>query len=122
MKRGFGRAALLLFVASAAASLSMHACKEPTQVTVDIRTLGFKCQELRRVTIVVSRDADAAEKNWASPQAEVDARTSCASDDEVGTLVITPASGSGAVMVLASYTDAKCEAPDYKGCIVARRR
>lgn len=91
-------------------------------MTVDVRTLGFKCQELRRVTLVVAKDPESAEKSWESPQAEHDTRTSCVSDDEVGTLVITPSSTSGAVMVLASYTDQRCVAPDYKGCIVARRR
>lgn len=119
MRGVFGRASVLLALASGIVATSVHACKEPTQVTVDIRTLGFKCAELKKITIVVAKEPEAAETKWEFPQAEVE---KCAGDFEVGTLVVTPSGNAGAVMVLASYTDAKCIGPKYEGCIVARRR
>jgi len=119
MRGSFGRASLLLLVASAAVTISMHACKEPTQVTVDIRTLGFKCQELKKITVVVAADPTAAEGKWQYPQAEVG---ECQGEHEVGTLVVTPSGDHGAVMVLASYSESPCVAPDYLNCIVARRQ
>ncbi|NJR12605.1 hypothetical protein HC776_01590 [bacterium] len=39
----------------------------------------------------------------------------------IGTLVVTPAASNGAIVVAASYTDARCK-PPYADCIVARRR
>lgn len=119
MRGGVRRASVVLALASGIVATSLHACKEPTQVTVDIRTLGFKCAELKKITIVVAKEPEAAETKWEFPQAEVE---KCAGEFEVGTLVVTPSSNAGAVMVLASYTDAKCVGPKYEGCIVARRR
>lgn len=119
MTRSSGRSLyLVLAVACAATATAAHACKDPTQVTVEITTLGFRCSELRKISIVVASDPDKAEAKAVFPQAEV---TSCEDDHRVGTLVLTPAEDRGAVMVLASYTDRRCEPPRYEGCIVARR-
>lgn len=119
MKGSLGRASFMLLLACGAVAASVHACKEPTQVTVDIRTLGFSCHELKKITVVVAGDPAGAEGKWQYPQAEVG---DCQSDTEVGTLVITPSGDHGAVMVLASYTETPCVAPDYVNCIVARRQ
>ena len=108
----------MLLASSCAAAFALDACNDPTQVTIDITTLGFSCHELKRVTVVVAGDPEAAEDKTDFPQAEV---TTCDSDKRVGTLVLTPGQDRGAVMVLASYTDQRCQKPDYKGCIVARR-
>jgi hypothetical protein len=118
-----GRRPLLLVPSFAAVTLVLIAiasCRSPTQVTLDIRTHGFRCSELRRVTVAVAAEPPAAEAEMGSGfvAAEV---TSCDSDQSVGTLVVTPERSTGAIVVAASYADKRCEPPKYAGCIVARR-
>ena len=106
------------------AGWASEACRDPTQVTVDIRTLGIPCSSLKRVKIVVARAPTDAEDRMAlgSLSAEV-ARGQC-DGERVGTLVLTPSEAKGAIIVAARVSDdaaATCKPPDYKGCIVARR-
>lgn len=115
---------MLAIVASAGFAVGIHGCREPTQVTLDIRTLGIDCKkELGRITIAVARDALAAEAIMGSAfvTAEV-TNIDCAASDRVGTLVVTPESETGAVIVAASYSGQRCLPPDYKECVVSRRR
>jgi hypothetical protein len=78
------------------------------------------------VAIVVAQTPREAEDRMklGSFSAEV-ARGDCSADGHtIGTLVITPSDATGAVIVRARFSDtpdATCVAPDYKGCIVARR-
>jgi hypothetical protein len=117
--------ATMLFVLAAGAGT--EGCRNATQVTIELRTVGsLPCNALLGVAIVVARTPKEAEEKMAlgSFSAEV-ARGQCEADGStIGTLAITPFGTTGAVMVKARYTDVsgnRCAAPDYKGCIVARR-
>ncbi len=106
------------------AGWASEACRDPTQVTVDIRTLGIPCASLKGVKIVIARAPKDAEDRMAlgSLSAEV-ARGQC-DGERVGRLVLTPSGAKGAVLVAARVSDdatSTCRPPDYKGCIVARR-
>ncbi len=106
------------------AGWASEACRDPTQVTVDIRTLGIPCASLKGVKIVIARAPKDAEDRMAlgSLSAEV-ARGQC-DGERVGSLVLTPSRAKGAVLVAARVSDdatSTCRPPDYKGCIVARR-
>lgn len=120
--------ALFLVLASfvAAASLS-PACRTPTQVTLELRTIGgLTCAQIKGVGIVVARNAQEAEAKMAldTLSAQVP-REQCGADPRLlGTLVVTPSDGTGAVIVRARISDAPdatCKPPLYKGCIVSRR-
>lgn len=109
-----------------AASLS-PACRTPTQVTVELRTIGgLTCAQVKGVGIVVARNAEEAEAKMAfdTLSAQVP-REQCGADPRLlGTLVITPSDGTGAIIVRARISDAPdatCKPPTYKGCIVSRR-
>lgn len=102
-------------------------CQTATEVTLELRTLGaLPCTSLKGVEIVVAQTPrDAEERMKLGSFSAVVARGDCSADGHtIGTLVITPSESTGAVMVRARFSDApdaKCEPPDYKGCIVARR-
>jgi hypothetical protein len=113
---------LLVLLAGAGFVVGLHGCREPTQVTVDIRTLGIDCtKELRNIAIAVGRTAEVAEEVMGSAFVTTEV-TSCESATRVGTLVITPETNTGAIVVAASYTEQRCVPPRYDGCVVARRR
>ena len=99
-----------------------HACKEPTQVTLDIRSSN-DCSALRGVHIgVAGMPAEAEGRIGAFLSAE--APKCDPGVREIGTLVLTPGeSGRAAVIIVAGVSsDVKeCLRPDYKGCVVARR-
>jgi hypothetical protein len=110
-----------------AAGSGTEGCRNATQVTIELRTVGsLPCKGLLGVAIVVAATPKDAEDKMAlgSYSAEVP-RGRCEPDGStIGTLVITPSGATGAVVVRARYTDAPgnpCAAPDYKGCIVSRR-
>src|SRR5881392_1955893 len=109
-----------------------HGCRGPTQVTLDVRT-NVVCADSRGVDVVVAADAHRAEERAALvtpgsrfPSATTDACTDGPAPREVGTLVITPSGGSGAVVLVAAFGSAKlsdCVAPKLAPqCIIARRR
>jgi hypothetical protein len=115
-----------------AVALLAHGCRTPTQVTLEIST-NVVCSDLRAVDIVVARDSHAAEHGAAldapGQRFASASTTSCtegAAPRRVGTLVVTPGSGDGSVVVVAAFgkaTAADCTAPRFAPeCIVARRR
>ncbi len=122
---------LLLIVLGviAALALTVWACRTPTQITVEIRTHGFRCDEIKRLTIAVAKNPAIAEERMTSGfvaaevvQDKAAPAKDCLAEDRVGTLVVTPDDATGAIIVAASYdTSERCVPPDYKGCIVARR-
>ncbi len=125
MARPLRVVAPLALACAAAAALAPAACRNATEVTLDVRTLapGLKCADLRRVTIVVAADPHTAETNLENGFASAEVRASCDAEDRVGTLVVTPSGDTGAVVVAAAIDDgADCrKSAAYKGCIVARR-
>lgn len=111
----------------AVAGYGSEGCRSPTQVTVELRTVGaLPCTSLKGVAIVVAgspRDAEAKMK-LESLSAFVPSGECNADGRTIGTLVVTPGSDTGAILVRARYSDGPgttCIAPDYKGCIVSRR-
>lgn len=112
--------------------LLVHGCRDATQVTLDVKT-NVNCADMRGVEIVVATNAHAAEQRSAllTPGTRFPTATTTACQDgvpphPVGTLVLTPSSGEGAVVVIAAFGKAKpsdCQAPNFAPeCIVARRR
>jgi hypothetical protein len=110
----------------------VHGCKEPTQVTVDVRT-NVVCADLRGVDVVAAFDARRAEQRAAlvteGPRFPSGTTTACVEGPpprHVGTLVVTPDGSGGAVVVIAAFGDTKvadCVAPTLPPrCIIARRR
>ena len=115
-----------------------HGCKEPTQVTVDVKT-NVICAELRGVDVVAAADTRRAEERAAlvptgsttgSPTRFAAGSTTACKEGpaprEVGTLVVTPSGASAAVVVIAAFGETKvadCVAPQLPPrCIIARRR
>src|SRR5688572_90171 len=92
--------------------VAIGSCQSPTQITVDVRTHGFKCSEIKHLLIAVAGDPYEAEKRLESGFVAVDIRPTCEADDRVGTLVVTPNDSNGAIIVAASYdTEKKCTPP-----------
>ena len=113
-------------------ALFVDGCRTPTQVTLDIGT-NVVCADMRGVEVVVAGDPREAEHRAALDApgiryatATTGVCTEGASPRPIGTLVVTPGGGSGAVVVVAAFGGAKisdCMAPNFgPGCIVARRR
>ncbi len=107
-------------------------CRTATQVTLDIET-NVVCADMRGVDIVIAPDSHEAEHRAAldvpGTRFATATTTSCAegaAPRQVGTLVVTPGGGDGAVVVVAAFGNAStsdCMAPSFApGCIVARRR
>lgn len=118
----------MAIAAGAILAAMVGACREPTQVTLDI-TYGGPCAELGGVGLIVATDPFVAESRIESNvfTASVD-RESCSpgSPSRIGTLVVTPNDDTGrlSVVVIASFGKSlqRCKAEDgYFGCIVARR-
>ena len=110
-----------------AGGLGTEGCRSPTQVTVELRTVGaLPCTSLQGVAIVVARTpAEAEQRMTLESFSAVVARGACGADGHtIGTLVVTPQDSTGAIVVRARYRDdasATCTPPAYKGCIVSRR-
>jgi hypothetical protein len=106
-------AAALIVVASS--------CREPTEVTLEITTQDL-CGKITGTAIYVSTDPQAVDKQVMSHSPE--AFTRDCTGTNIGTLVLTPGTSSGAIVVVAGYgtKDAKdCYDDNYVNCIVARR-
>ncbi len=102
------------------------ACQNATQVTVELRTLGMTCADLKGVAIVVARTpGDAENKMGLETLSAQLTRGQCGEDPRLlGTLVLTPSDSTAAIVVRARISDAQdanCKPPEYKGCIVSRR-
>ena len=123
---------LTMSAALPAVALLGHGCRTATQVTIEIGT-NVVCADLRGVDIVIASDSHEAEHRAAldvpGTRFATTTTTDCAEGApprRVGTLAITPGSGSGAVVLVAAFGSARvsdCVAPNFgPGCIVARRR
>jgi hypothetical protein len=109
-------------------------CRSATEVKLDIAT-NVVCADMRGVDIVVAADPHAAESRAALAGDGTTRRFPSASTSEchegtppraIGSLVVTPSAGEGAVVVIAAFGTARlddCKAPSFAAtCIVARRR
>jgi hypothetical protein len=112
--------------------LMAHGCREATQLTLDIGT-NVVCADMRGVDIIVASNPRAAEHRAAldAPGTRFATATTSeciegAAPRKIGTLVVTPSGGDGAVVVVAAFGGARaedCIAPRFgPGCIVARRK
>jgi hypothetical protein len=132
------RAGRVLFVLASGAGALMtvaSGCHTPTQVTLDIST-SAQCGDLHGTALAVGiTPTDTENKTYPLPGtsgASYNIVTSDCSGAKIGTLVVTPNDDSmeAAVVVVAAYSSpqiavhdpASCVAPDFKDCIVARRR
>lgn len=105
------------------------ACREPTQVTLDI-TYGGPCNDIRGVGLIVATDPFVAESRIDTNVFTTSVGKEMCTDGapaRIGTLVVTPNDDTGrsSIIVLASFGNQRvedCKAKDgYFGCIVARR-
>jgi hypothetical protein len=112
--------------------LAAHGCRAPTQVTLELGT-NVACADMRGADIFVAPGAHSAEERAAliTATSRFPSATSSNCDDgpaprRIGTLVLTPSGGSGAVVVVAAFgkaTTEDCKAPSFAAeCIVARRQ
>lgn len=119
---------------SALVALVAHGCKEPTQVTVDVRT-NVVCADMRGVDVAVGSDPRRAEERASLAATSSGPRFPSGSTKDctegpppraVGTIVVTPSGSAGAVVVIAAFGQtnvADCVAPALPPrCIIARRR
>ena len=95
-------------------------CREPTEITMVIKT-DVPCEAWRNATITVGRVGEVESK---SP---VTSTTDCSGGGDIGTLVVVPSGASDdeitIKVVAGEQRDPEtCRAPGYgPGCIVARR-
>jgi hypothetical protein len=103
-------------------------CREPTEVTVVIKT-GEKCSDLSAVEIVVGPDQNETQSRF-ERQFTAALSHDCDGSGVVGTLVITPGGAGGTIVVAAGVRVGGAPAPDpascataaiAKSCIIARR-
>ena len=107
--------------------VTVIACQEPKQVTVDVRLATATCVEIHGTAINVGvRPLDTEEKVRSKfPNAQT---TDCdGATSRIGTLVVTPSEEDRAsVIVVTSYgkqnDPTECQPPLYTDCIVARRQ
>ena len=108
-------------------------CQSATEARFELAT-DIPCGQLNSIAINVARDVKAAEAQMEG-RAAAAASTSCGDAGpgglaELGSLVLYPGDGnardsSGAVVVRAgigTQDPYECLPPDYKGCVVAKRR
>lgn len=125
MRRWIGLAARLALGLGVLALGLPEGCHSATQVTVELDTFPpLQCAPafIKRVYIVVAATPADAEARM-DQESYSTTTSSCDSPSRVGTLVITPEGGSGAIVVaVATRDDSKCRPSDgYQHCIVARR-
>ncbi len=106
-------------------------CREPTQITLRITT-GEKCSDLTGVQIVVGSDAEVTQKRF-KERFSAAVTHACSRDGTtnlIGTLVVTPGTSTGTVVVSAGVSTPGVSGPDpadcldekfAKQCIIARR-
>ena len=103
-------------------------CREPTQITVVIRT-GEKCSDLSGVEIVVGPDQRETQARF-EEQFTAALSHECNASGLVGSLVVTPGGAGGTVVVAAGVRVGGAPAPDptacalpanVGSCIIARR-
>ena len=103
-------------------------CREPTQITVVIKT-GETCSDLSGVEIVVGPDQKETQARF-EQQFTAALSHECDPNGLVGTLVVTPGGQGGTIVVAAGVRVGGAAAPDpaacataenAKSCIIARR-
>ncbi len=103
-------------------------CREPTQITVVIRT-GEKCSDLSGAEIVVGPSQREAQTRFEQKFTAAQSHD-CDTTGLIGTLVITPGGAGATIVVAAGVRVGGAPAPDpaecataasAKSCIVARR-
>jgi hypothetical protein len=103
-------------------------CREPTQITVVIRT-GEKCSDLSGAEIVVGPSQQETQTRFEQKFTAAESHD-CDATGLIGTLVVTPGGAGGTIVVAAGVRVGGAPAPDpaecataaNKGnCIVARR-
>lgn len=103
-------------------------CREPTEITVVIKT-GEKCSDLSGVEIVVGPDQGQTQKRF-EQQFTAAVSHDCDASGSIGTLVVTPGGTGGTIVVAAGVRVGGAPAPDpatcalaenAKSCIIARR-
>jgi hypothetical protein len=99
---------------------SLGACRQPTQVTLDITTT-VDCADIGTTT--VSFTTLGMELRNPAPLTEA---MGCKSQGEIGTVVLAPSQEDDSPLIFTIATVAvrgttKCAPPNYPGCIVARR-
>lgn len=110
-----------------AALTCFYACKDPTQVTLDISYRG-PCSDVRGTAIVIGVDPASVEDR-VTRNVYTTETTSCSTDgslSKIGSLVVTPSDSSsrGALIVIAGIDKppSQCKPADgYFGCIISRR-
>lgn len=118
---------VLAAISLASGLVTIVACQEPTQVTLEVRIATATCAEINGTAINIGiRPADTEEKVRSKfPNAQT---TDCdGATSRIGTLVVTPSEDDRAsVIVVTSYgkrgDPTECQPPDYRDCIVARRQ
>ena len=100
----------------------LAACREATQITVDVRLRGATCADMKTATISITRD-DVAETSLAAFS------TAACLGGEIGSLAAIPENGGDGgkvfVRVVVGFTRPAetCSVDNgYDGCTVARRR
>jgi hypothetical protein len=111
-------------------ALVANGCRTATQVKLDIQT-NVDCARMRGVDIVVAAQPDEAERRsallTAGTRFPTASTTDCTPDvtSHIGSLVITPSSGGGAVVVIGAFGNTRaedCKVGSFtEDCIVARR-
>lgn len=100
---------------------SLVSCREATQITFEVRT-DLSCAEVNDTTITVGTVEDVDRK----PATSTAVKTTCI-DGRIGALVAAPSEGNDVeigvrvVTGVGQTSPESCVAPDYRGCIVARR-
>lgn len=115
---------LTLIVVGAGAA----ACREPTQVTLEVRLdKNLQCARVTKTSITVGLDPKVVEYSAGDGRYNAETSSCDPATGFVGTLVVTPPeSGDVAAAIVIVAVDGKslkdCTKPLYAGCIVARRR
>lgn len=115
------------FAAGALVLMMTPGCQEPTQVTVDVRLVDARCDEIHGTAITVGVEPMDTEERIKSRFPTGQTSDCDPATRRIGTLVVTPSDEErAAIVVVAAYgarhDPTECQPPDYAGCIVARRR
>jgi hypothetical protein len=119
---GARRNSLLVITATLGVPLLLADCRDPTQITLKIRT-DAKCADVIDTTVTVGKLGEIENK----PQAASTSRCEDAASGRIGTLVVVPSGDDDDEVAVKIVTGigraaATCKPEEgYKGCIVARR-
>ena len=109
--------------------VAAFACEDPTEVTL-VLTTNVPCTTLMGTTITVGEPGQLEDKPAVAVSPSCDPAASASGEHAIGTFVVIPSgdrSASFGVRVVSGVTRmaSDCtpggQAPDYRGCIVARR-